>query len=318
MLTQIKMLLLSLLVCIAALLQASSASPVPASKKPRPVNLSYACMRITGDGGDGDNKDDVPVILIHGLGLSKEAWMGVYQLFALKTKKRVCIVDLRNHGDSPWSDQSDVAAMAEDIKKFLDTLKVKKAIVLGHSLGGKVAVHFTLNYPDKVEKLIVEDMRPNGLTPLALQEVQVFLALLHKSSEIMPQGVSEKEAKKTIFKFLNEELGKLNASELLNPKIVNFLPIRCKNGKCAWKTNTELVKYILKDFQFLLNESSGRYDGPTLFIYGTASPFKVNEEESSIKKLFPNAELVGVEGAFHVVHEREEFFNTVINFINRK
>ncbi|GBL87503.1 Protein ABHD11 [Araneus ventricosus] len=314
--TLFKMLLLSLLVFIAALLQASSASPVPASKKPRPVNLSYSCMRVTGK---GDKRDDVPVILLHGLGLSKESWMGVYQLLALKTKKRVCIVDLRNHGDSPWSDQSDIASMAEDIKQLMGRLKAEKAIVLGHSMGGKAAVHFTLTYPDNVEKLIVEDMRPNGLTPRALEEVQVFLALLQKTSEIMPQGVSEKEAKRTIFKFLNEQLEKLNdTSALLNPKVVDFLPIRCRNGKCAWKTNTQLVKYILKDFATLLNESSGRYDGPTLFVYGTASPFKVNEDESNIKKLFPNAKLVGIEGASHVVHEREEFVDTVIRFINGK
>ncbi|XP_055929944.1 protein ABHD11-like [Argiope bruennichi] len=309
------MLLLSILVCVAALLQASSATPVPVSKKPKPVNLSYACLRVTGE---SDKKEDVPILLLHGLGMSKESWMGIYQLLALKTNKRVCIVDLRNHGDSPWSDKADIAAMAEDIKHLLGTLKAEKAIVLGHSMGGKVAIHFALTYPANVEKLIVEDMRPNGLTPRALQEVQGFLFLLKKTSEIMPETVNEKEAKQTIFKFLNDQLAKLNASELLNPKVVDVLPIRCKKGKCEWKTNIQLVSLILKDFQTLLTESSGRYDGPTLFVYGTKSPFKVNEDESNIKKLFPNAKLVGVEGASHMVHIREEFVDEVIRFINGK
>lgn len=302
----------STLLCLFALFQISLGTPIDAAK-PKPVDLKYSCMRVTS--GTAKN-DTTPVILLHGLAMSKEAWMGVYQLLALRTSKRVCIADLRNHGDSPWSKETDIAAMAEDINRLLELLKAPKAILLGHSLGGKVAMHFSLNYPSKVEKLIVEDMRPNGLTPLALIEIKFFLALLQEATKIIPKGVSEKEAKTVILTHLNNQLGKLNSSNLLDERAADFLPIKCSEGKCQWKTNIEIIGEVLKNPLAFLTESSGRFDNPTLFVYGTESPFKIKEDEASIKKLFPKAKLVGVDGASHVVHVRPEFLDAVIKFIN--
>ncbi|GFR33095.1 hypothetical protein TNCT_19541 [Trichonephila clavata] len=310
---RLKMLLQSTLLCLFALLQASLEIPI-AAEKPKPVDLTYSCMRVTS--GTAKN-DTTPIILLHGLAMAKESWMGVYQLLALKTSKRVCIADLRNHGDSPWNKEADVASMAEDINRLLELLKVPKAIVLGHSLGGKVAMHFTLNYPSKVEKLIVEDMRPNGLTPQALAEIKFFLVLIQQVPKIIPKGASEKEAKTVVLSFLNNQLKKFNSTDLLDDRAADFLPIKCSEGKCHWKTNIELIGEILKNPLAALTESSGRFDNPTLFVYGTESPFKIKEDESSIKKLFPKAELVGVEGASHIVHSRPEFLDAVIKFINR-
>ncbi|GIY54666.1 protein ABHD11 [Caerostris extrusa] len=306
------MMLLPILVCLFALLQASLASPIAASKR-KTVDLSYSCMRVTGKDA---KKDDIPVILLHGLGLSKESWMGIYQLLALKTGKRVCIADLRNHGDSPWSNETDIDAMAEDINRLVDKLKAPKAVVFGHSLGGKVAIHFTLNHPTKVDKLIVEDMRPNGLTPQALLEIKFSLTLIAKATSVMPEVTSEKEAKAAVLKFINDELIKVNSSELLDSRAAAFLPIKCSEGKCRWKTNMQLISEVVKNPLALLTKSSGQFDGSTLFVYGTVSPFKIYEDESSIKKLFPNAKLVGIKGASHMVHIRPEFLDVVIKFIN--
>ncbi|GFT87397.1 hypothetical protein NPIL_573501 [Nephila pilipes] len=311
--TRLKMLLLSTLLCLFTLLQTSLAVPI-AAEKAKPVDLKHSCMKVTS--GTAKN-DTIPIILLHGLAMAKEAWMGVYQLLALRTLKRVCIADLRNHGDSPWNNETHTAAMAEDINRLLEILKAPKAIVLGHSLGGKVAMHFTLNYPSKVEKLIVEDMRPNGMTTEALKEIKYFLILLQEASKMIPKGVSEKEAKTVVLSFLNKKLALFNSTDLLDERAVDFLPIKCSEGKCRWKTNIQLFGEILKDPLAPLIESSGRFDGPALFVYGTKSPFKIKEDENNIKKLFPNAKLVGVEGASHIVHGRPEFLDAVIKFINK-
>ncbi|CAL1274475.1 unnamed protein product [Larinioides sclopetarius] len=114
---------------------------------PKPMELKYSCIEVTSVENQDQRPDDVPIILLHGLTGSKESWNGIFEVLALETKKEACIVDLRNHGESPWNNEEyDVVAMTEDIKHLLDRLKAPKAIILGHSLGGKIAIHLALNY----------------------------------------------------------------------------------------------------------------------------------------------------------------------------
>ncbi|GBO16011.1 hypothetical protein AVEN_247370-1 [Araneus ventricosus] len=138
--------LLSILVCFSTLLQASLSTPLLASK-PKPVDLEFTCMEIVDPRNKDLKHDDVPVIFLHGMTLNKESWNGVFEIIALDTKKKVCVVDLRNHGESPWNDEEyDVVAMTEDVKHLMEEINAPKAIVVGHSLGGKIAIHLALNY----------------------------------------------------------------------------------------------------------------------------------------------------------------------------
>ncbi|CAL1274468.1 unnamed protein product [Larinioides sclopetarius] len=204
--------------------------------------------------------------------------------------------------------------MTEDIRHLLDTLKIPKAVVLGHSLGGKIAVHLALTYPERVEKIIVEDMRPNGFPPEGVQEMQFMAKLMQGLDKDIPQGVTEIEAKRVFLKILNERLEKMNLSFQLDDP--NFVPIKCSDGKCQWRFNPVLRDAILRNVNELFIESSGRFDGPALFIYGGKSSFKVGDDESNIKKLFPNAKLVEVAEADHMVHTYKKFTREVIKFIN--
>ncbi|GBL73047.1 Protein ABHD11 [Araneus ventricosus] len=311
------MLFLSVLICFSSLLQASLSTLISAAK-PKPVELKYSCMTVIPAEHQEQRPDDVPIILLHGVGGNRESWHGVFELLAFDTKKEACIVDLRNHGESPWnSDEYDVEAMTEDIKHLIDELKAPKAIVVGHSLGGKIAVHLALTYPERVEKIIVEDMRPNGVNPEGLKETEFYCKALKELEKDIPQGVTEIEAKKAFLKLLNEHLQKINLS-FKSYEGLEFIPIKCSDGKCQWSINPILIDTILRNINELLNESSGRFDGPALFIYGGASKFKVGDDESNIKKLFPNAKLVEVAGADHIVHTFKKFTREVIKFINDK
>ncbi|CAL1274466.1 unnamed protein product [Larinioides sclopetarius] len=164
--------------------------------------------------------------------------------------------------------------------------------------------------------MIVEDMRPNGMSPEGIKEILLYIDLLIDVNDIVPQGVSEKEARKIFLKNFNDYLAKRNTS--LSYDDPDMFPIKCKDGKCRWNTNTVIFKKMLEDIYSVIPESSGRFDGPALFMYGTESNFKVGEDESNIKKLFPNAKLVGVKGAGHMVHLFPEFMSEVIKFINKK
>ncbi|CAL1283439.1 unnamed protein product [Larinioides sclopetarius] len=268
--------LLPIFVCFSTFLQASLSIPLWASK-PQPVDLEFICTTIFDPNNKDFKHDDVPVILLHGLTGNKESWHGVYEVIALETRKKVCAVDLRNHGQSPWNDKEyDVVAMTEDVKHLMDRIDAPKAIVLGHSLGGRIAVHLALNYPERVEKVIVEDMRPNGITPKGLKGVQFYSFVLKEIEKLIPQGVTEKEAKKHVLALLTDHLAKLNITYQLNDP--NLIPVKCSNGKCQLSTNPVLLDAALRNITDLLNTSSGRFDGPALFIYGTESSIKVKLE----------------------------------------
>lgn len=103
--------------------------------------------------GQGD-----AVVLLHGLCGNLD---NLNQLAnSLKTCYQVVQVDLRNHGHSPWSDEMSYAAMAEDLLALIDKLQLQNVTLLGHSMGGKVAMYFAAHYPHKLKQLIVLDMAP--------------------------------------------------------------------------------------------------------------------------------------------------------------
>ncbi|KAF8791040.1 Protein ABHD11 like protein [Argiope bruennichi] len=302
-------------ICFSSLLLASLSISILAAK-PKPVELKYSCTAVATPGEHREHKaDDAPIIMLHGLGGNKEVWKGIFELLSLDTKREVCIIDLRNHGESPWNnDEYDVEAMTEDIKHLIDQLKAPKVIALGQSLGGKIAIHLALTYPEKVEKIIIEDMRPNGFTPEGLNEMQFFANIMKGLDNEIPQGVTEIEAKKAFLNLLNARLEKMNMNfKLDDPSIV---PIKCTDGKCQWRFNPILRDTIARNVDELFIKSSGRFDGPALFIYGGKSNFKVGDDEENIKMLFPNAKLVEVAEATHMVFTFKEFTSEVIKFIN--
>ncbi|XP_035229270.1 protein ABHD11-like isoform X2 [Stegodyphus dumicola] len=290
----------------------STSVPIDAPKI-KPVDLSYSCMKITlGE----ETEEKAPVILIHGVLGSKEVWRGFQEHLCLKTGRKVCAPDLRNHGDSPWDDRSDVAAMSEDIVELMDNLRMSKAVLLGLSLGGKVAVHVSLENPDRVEKVIVGDMRPNGVSKGALTDIKHTVALLNESLKIIPENADEKSAKKAVLTFINSQLRKANLTELRKESDADLLPLTCSDGKCRWKFNMKVLARVANNPLAQLTNSTGVYNGPALFAYGTESPFKVGEVEPEIKQLFPNAKLFPIKGAGHNVGSYNEFKEEVLTFIN--
>ena len=106
-----------------------------------------------------------PLVILPGLFGSKRNWTSIARQLA--EHHRVLTLDLRNHGESPWDSLHDYPSMAGDVAGFLETHAIPSAIVLGHSMGGKVAMTLALTRPDLVEKLIVVDITPAASTAFA-------------------------------------------------------------------------------------------------------------------------------------------------------
>lgn len=303
-----------ILFCVVLFLSSSLSIPIKEQKSDgAPVNLAYTCVKVVTN---ENNKDLAPVLMLHGLTNTKESWRGIPLIISFKTGRRVCAADLRNHGQSPWSNVSDVETMASDVKLLLDTLKLNKVILLGHSLGGKISTHFTLTNPEYVEKLIIEDMRPNGVTDEATREVQFFINTLYDSISTLPKGIETEEAKLAVYKYIKEIFEKTFQGFTIDDSLVDFLPIKCSEEKCQFTFNIEVFRKFFEPDSEDMTISSGRFDKPALFIYGAISSFKVGEDKEAILKLFPKAKFVPVQGASHMVHEKSEFVDEVVNFIN--
>ena len=105
-----------------------------------------------GDSGE-------PLIIIHGLLGMLDNWSSHARFFK-DQGYRVYLVDARNHGRSPWSDEMNYEVMMEDLKEFLDSQSINEAHLLGHSMGGKIVMKFAQNYAYRVKKLIVADIFP--------------------------------------------------------------------------------------------------------------------------------------------------------------
>lgn len=282
-------------------------------ERPKPVALNYECTDPEG----GGNPRDSPILLLHGLTASLRNWDGIRELIANHTQRRVCAVDLRNHGDSPFNNRTDIAAMTSDIGYFLNQQNIRKVNILGHSLGGKIAVHYTLNNPLRVNSLIVEDMRPNGITDKALFEVRTIVRLWKEAVESVPEGVSEDEARETIFNYLSDSLQEMG-EDPLDESYKRNIELRLVDGRWRAKWNVDLFNERLKDIDSFLTPSRGLYLKQTLFICGTISPFAVCEDGRSIRRLFPLAQIHPVEGAGHLIHGVfPEFNEVVLSFYDR-
>lgn len=225
-----------------------------------------------------------PLFIFHGLFGMLDNWHNVAQ--KLSENYTVYSVDLRNHGQSPHSHEMNYELMADDIANLLVKLKLEKAHILGHSMGGKAVMTFALKYPTMVEKLIVADI---GIKGYKRGHDDIFDA-------IIPLNLSEFDSRGDIDKHLQPALANFGVRQFIL-KNLN----RREEGGYEWKMNLES---IYKNYENITAgiESETTFGGETLFMRGGKSNYVSDEDWSEIEQLFTNAELKTIEGAGHWVH----------------
>ena len=101
-----------------------------------------------------------PLVIVHGLYGSSDNWINIGKRLA--EKHTVYMLDQRNHGRSPFADSHTYNDLRDDLTEFFEQHKIEKATLLGHSMGGKVAIWFAADFPEKVEKLVIADITPKN------------------------------------------------------------------------------------------------------------------------------------------------------------
>ncbi|XP_054713618.1 protein ABHD11-like [Uloborus diversus] len=261
-----------------------------------------------------EESDLPPIVLIHAFLDSKNTWKYVAQPLADKTGRTIYAYDVRNHGDSPWTSDFNIEILVGDLKNFLALHNISEAILVGHSLGGRTAQTLALTEPEKVEMLIVEEMGMADLTSLPDIATGFLIRVLRKSLTVIPPDADEETALEALMNFIWKVLPGSFAPKRAFDDIT--LPVKIVEGNITWKANLDVLEKSYRDGK-LGNNLTGTYEEDALYIYGTKSIARIDQEKDLIKEHFPRAQLLGFVGGNHLVHHEypEDFVREIVRFI---
>ena len=243
------------------------------------------------------------IVLIHGLFGSLEN----LNMVAKPLAQSYCVtsVDVRNHGSSFHAGNMDYTELAQDIIDLLDHLNIKNCLLLGHSMGGKIAIQVALEQPERITKLIVADIAPVSYPPHHLKIIAglqaIDLSKVHKRKDADEQlAPSVDNVGVRQFLLRNLALNKDNQFAF----------------KCSLENISQCYPQIMKANELPSNKKP--YQGQTLFIKGGHSDYIQAEHREQIAKLLPNSKAKIIQGAGHWLHaEKTIAFNKiVIDFIS--
>ena len=231
----------------------------------------------------GEDKAGMPLLVLHGLFGMLDNWGSFGKEFGELLPTH--LLDLRNHGRSFHSDTMSHDDLANDILHYMDFHHIEKAYIMGHSLGGKAVMQFAINFPEKVEKLIVVDIAPKAYPPHH-QGIIKALQSVDFSTVENRHGVEN-----TLKQYIPETF------------VIQFLMknLYWKDDKTlGWRFNldtlaTHYAEFVSNAIKF------GVYTGPTLFIAGAKSNYILPQDDFGIKQQFPNSHLVKIANASHWV-----------------
>ncbi len=227
-----------------------------------------------------------PAIILHGLFGQSDNWVTVGRRIA--DQFHVFIPDQRNHGQSPHTPVHSFPAMADDLAEFIEVHEIADPILIGHSMGGKVAMTYALENPGKVKKLVVIDISPRKY-PERVIHTQVI-------SQMMSIDLEKTITRSEVEKLLDERISDTRVRMFIMKNLYYKL-----HGRLAWRLNLEAINQSM-DLLFDRVRSENQYPGPSLFIRGGKSDYVPDSDFPLIKNLFPEAVIKTIDGATHWVH----------------
>lgn len=227
-----------------------------------------------------------PLVILHGLFGSLDNWFSIAK--ELVDHYTLYLVDQRNHGDSPHSNEWNYGVMVEDVRELLDSEGLDSVYLMGHSMGGKTVMNFAVKYPERVRKLIVGDIAPRYY-PIHHQVILDGLNALDLS-----QLQSRKEADEHLAKFIPE----LGIRQFLLKSLG-----RDEQG-FAWKINLSVIAEKIEEVGKALEEGA-IFEGPTLFLSGGNSNYIQEKDLPDMKRHFPNFTWVSIPNAGHWLHAEQ-------------
>ncbi|KAK9955482.1 hypothetical protein ABG768_015354 [Culter alburnus] len=262
------------------------------------VNLTY-------DVFDG-KVDSTPLVFLHGLFGSKSNFHSIAKSLVQRTGRKVLTVDARNHGKSPHSPVLTYEAMTSDLTHLLGQLHIGKCVLIGHSMGGKVAMTTALSQPNLVEGLVVVDISPSQTSARTNFHAYIQAMKEVKIASNIPRSTARRLAEDQLRKMVKER------------SVRQFLltNLEEQNGDYGWRINLEAISNHLEDIMGFPDFNT-TYEGPTLFLGGSSSAYISSEDYPEIQRLFPSADIQYIPDASHWIHADKplDFISSIITFL---
>lgn len=243
-----------------------------------------------------------PLIIIHGfLGMS-DNWKSLASLYAA-LGFQVHMIDLRNHGKSFHSDEFNYTVMSNDILEYCEHYHLENVSVIGHSMGGKVAMLFATTHPEMVEKLIIADIGPKYYAP----HHQDILAGLNAVD------FSKKPNRASVEEILYPFIPDFGTRQFLMKNLYWVEP-----GQLAFRFNLPVFNAKIETIGEALPEAN-HFNKPTLFIRGENSSYILDGDLLEINKHFPIFELATIPNVGHWLHAENPklFFEETARFLKK-
>ncbi len=245
----------------------------------------------------GDYSDQHPtLIFLHGLLGSSANWHSLAR--GLSGRYHVLVPDLRNHGRSPHDEDVSYAALARDVMQLIDEQGLESALLIGHSMGGKVAMWLALEQPEQVSGLVVVDIAPVAYP----NRLGVIYEALHAVDQAHIGSRTEADA--ILARYLDD-------SGLRQFLLQN---LRQADGVWGWRINLPALTRGMPVIAGFPEHKGAAYPGPALFIHGGKSDYLQPASRPLIQRLFPRARVRSIPQAGHWVYaEQPQAFSALLD-----
>tara|TARA_A100001011_G_C14276847_1_gene829677 strand:+ start:737 stop:1498 length:762 start_codon:yes stop_codon:yes gene_type:complete len=239
------------------------------------------------------------VIILHGLFGEGKNWMSIAK--ELSSYFEIHLIDQRNHGSSFHHDEHNYEVLVEDINKYIIHNNISDIIIIGHSMGGKVAMNFAFSYPQKIAKLIIVDIAP---TEYQDNHKSIFLGL----KKVLKSANSRKEAIHILMSHIQDLV---TTNFLLKGLAFDT------NNKPALRFNHIALENNLSKLLLALNPDK-IFHGETYFLSGSQSNYIKDKDLKFIARQFPMFQKIEIDNAGHWVHyeNKEGFLHALKKLLN--
>jgi esterase len=212
----------------------------------------------------------------------------------LDKPRRVLGVDLRNHGDSQHAPHMSYQDMARDVVDFLDAQGLDRIVLVGHSMGGKVAQALALLYPERVEGLVVLDIAPVSYSSDQDPHWKAVEDILHAIHQVVEEPPAVGNTPAAIDQALRQSIP--------DPALRAFVLTNYDARQERWKIPIATLVQQLEQIAGFDVPHHTQFEGDVFIIHGGQSRFVRHAYMDAISSYFPNHMLTTVRGAGHWVH----------------
>lgn len=284
------------------------------------VIVSAQYVDLVYDVYDGTDEDMMvpslsPVVIFHGLLDNKENWIDIARSIADKSVRKVYVLDMRNHGESPKTVNMTHEANVNDLEMFLKKIIKEPAILVGHSLGGTAAMDIAFKKPHLVKGLVLIDVSP--LRYPENEESRIHYII--NEIKILINHINSMDGLKILKDDIDYNLHKCIKNDSLRKIILSNLVKNCQGYTLKVNLDSIEVDLCQKKKMKEVYPLRGCYRGQTLLVHGNSSDYILPSDYEKLKISFPNSSVSCINNCGHWIHieKPDDLTEDILHFMSK-